>query len=81
MMKGAPTKRRQLVVRVWVHAHVRVSVVWSDSLFDSTRICVELGLKGLESGPFDSGFTYRWKQKLQRSLVLSACWVEKRGTA
>lgn len=54
-MKCTPTKRRQLVVRVWVHAHVRVFVVWSDSLFDSTRICVELGLKGLESGPFDSG--------------------------
>ncbi len=29
--------------------------MWSDSLFDSARICLELGLKGLESDPFDSG--------------------------
>lgn len=55
MMKATLTKRRQVVMRVWMHAHVRVFVVWSDSLFDSTRICVELGLKGLESGSHTGG--------------------------
>lgn len=68
----------KVVVRVWVHAHVRVFVVWSDSLFDSTRICVELGLKGLERGPFDSGVHIQVETK---ASALSACWVEKRGTA
>jgi len=65
-------------VHVWVHVHVRVFVVWSDSLFDSTRICVELGLKGLEWGPFDSGVHIQVETK---ASALSACWVEKRGTA
>lgn len=48
-------KRRQVAVCVWMHAYVRVLIVWSDSLFDSPHICLELGLKGLESDPFDSG--------------------------
>lgn len=54
-MKGVLAKRRQVVMCVWMRVYVRVLVVWSDSLFDSTRICLELGLKGLESDPFDSG--------------------------